>query len=753
MSDTDTTPAWKAESRLATLMGWVAGMLACIVAVGAPAGYFWLSYRAQERESAIAARLHAAFVMQVISLSRSDWRHDVEGLIEAELSPSELPERRMIRDISSTTIAISGPALATPVLTSAAPLLQADGWVGEVMVQRSLRPLLLRSALVALFTFSLGGAIFASLYVLPLRALRRTITALQREESKAREEAEEVMRIVFENAIEGILMYTPDGTVVSSNRAASKMLGFAAPELCRMRIGGLILTESTAPALSGQFEALARRHDGSTFPVDVTANETSVTGQCQYIAIVRDITERKQHELRLSRLANYDNLTGLPNRSLFRDRLQMAMARTRRTGGQLALMFLDLDRFKVINDSLGHEVGDKLLQQVARVLASCLRDTDSVSRPNAADTGVYRLGGDEFTVLIEDLPDARPAIAIAHRILDALALPIPVDSDELYISTSIGITLYPRDDNDLDGLIKQADMAMYQAKAHGRGTFEFFSPQLNAEAIERHTLEAGLRLAAQREEFAIVYQPKADMRSGHVTGVEALLRWQRPDLPPIGPDKFIPILEEIGLIVPVGTWVLRQACAQMVAWDAQGLAPLNLAVNLSARQFRQQDLVGQIARLLADTGFDPHRLEIELTESMLIDDLDYVVSIMAGLAGMGVRVAIDDFGTGHSSLSYLKRFNVDTLKIDRSFVRDTPDDADDSAISLAVIALAHGLHLKVVAEGVENEAQAEFLRSHGCDEMQGYLLSRPLAPEGFVEWLRAREPGFTRRDTRACAFP
>jgi diguanylate cyclase (GGDEF)-like protein len=473
--------------------------------------------------------------------------------------------------------------------------------------------------------------------------------------------------------------------------------------------------------------------------VEIAVSEFKVAGAPQRIAIVRDVTERRQHEARLSHLANYDGLTGLPNRSLFRDRLQQAMARSRRSSRPCALMFLDLDRFKHINDSLGHDVGDRLLVEVSKVLAGCLRETDSLARDAAEGEGVYRLGGDEFTVLVEDLAGTEALVQIAQRILRAVKRPFVVGEHELFVSASIGITVYVDDQTDLDGLVKQADMAMYRSKELGRDTYFFFNEELNHEATERHQLEAQLRHALQRNEFRLHYQPKADLRSGAITGVEALLRWQPAGQPLVGPDRFIPLLEETGLIVPVGSWALREACAQMMRWQRDGMRPITLAVNLSARQFRQQDLIGDIEQALQATGFDPTLLEIELTESMLIGDSEAVLGILTELGAMGVRIAIDDFGTGHSSLSYLKRFDVDTLKIDRSFVRDTPHDPEDSAIATAVIALAHGLRLKVVAEGVESQAQLDFLRAQGCDQAQGYLLSRPLDADAFARWLRERE--------------
>jgi diguanylate cyclase (GGDEF)-like protein len=456
----------------------------------------------------------------------------------------------------------------------------------------------------------------------------------------------------------------------------------------------------------------------------------------------REITERANNEQRLSRMANFDHLTGLPNRVMFHERLPLAIARARRSGRPFALMFMDLDRFKHINDNLGHDIGDQLLVAVAHAIADCLRDTDAVGLRSDAGPieGIFRLGGDEFTILTEELSGAESAHMIARRILDQLRQPFMVDDNELFVSASIGITVFAaHSPTDPEGLIKQADMAMYRAKDAGRDTYAFFDEDMHREASRRHQLEGRMRHALERGEFRLHYQPKARLSDGRITGVEALLRWQPEGEALVPPNEFIPVLEETGLIVPVGAWVLREACAQMVQWQqARAMdPPLSLAVNLSARQFRHQGLVEQVAAALAETGFDPRRLELELTESMLIEDSEAVVGLMERLGAMHVKIAIDDFGTGHSSLSYLKRFNVDTLKIDRSFVLGTPHDAENSAIATAVVALGHGLRLKVVAEGVESSEQAEFLRRLGCDEMQGYLMSRPLEADRFIPWLQA----------------
>jgi diguanylate cyclase (GGDEF)-like protein/PAS domain S-box-containing protein len=550
---------------------------------------------------------------------------------------------------------------------------------------------------------------------------------------------------LFEHSASGLITCDGLGNVLLCNPVAAHLLGATAEAVCQQPIDRWLapLIDCSQPKgttlVAGQWETLAQRADGSEFPVELTVSDAVLDGRAQFILIVRDITDRKLTQQRLSFLANFDSLTGLPNRVLFRDRLAQAMARARRSNEPMALMFLDLDHFKVINDSLGHDVGDQLLRQVAEALKGCLRVSDSVARASGKETfTVSRLGGDEFTVIAEELASAEDAALIARRILEALESPIQVEEHELHVSASIGVSMYPTDDTDLDGLVRHTDMAMYRAKAMGRGTYSFFSDELSAEVAARLSLENQLRRALERNEFALYYQPKADLQTGEITGVEALIRWHAPGRGMVPPDRFIRVLEDSGLILPVGAWAIRTACVELANWDRAGLPPLSLAVNLSARQFRQPFLARFIEDTLAEAGIDPHRLEIELTESLLMEDNEATSGVLAALAHMGVRVAMDDFGTGHSSLSYLKRFDIDTLKIDRSFVSELPHDPEDKAIATAIVAMGHSLHMKVVAEGVETLEQARFLREMGCDEMQGYLLSRPMPPDTFALWLDKR---------------
>jgi diguanylate cyclase (GGDEF)-like protein len=429
-----------------------------------------------------------------------------------------------------------------------------------------------------------------------------------------------------------------------------------------------------------------------------------------YYLVYREITVRRQTEEKLRIVATHDPLTALPNRTLLHERLSHALAKAQRHGRALAVLLVDLDRFKHVNDTLGHEAGDTLLQVAARRFYDCLRETDTMARQ----------GGDEFVVLMDELLDREPITHVAQRIMDAMVQPFVIEGQEVHLTASIGISVYPDDGRTL---LRNADIALYRAKEKGRNSCQFYSAQIDHYSRERLALESGLRRALERDELRLHYQPKVDVAAGHVRGLEALLRWQHPEMGLVAPDRFIPIAEETGLIRPIGAWVLKTACMQSRAWQRQGLRRLPIAVNLSPRQFAEQSLIDDIKSTLAETGAEASDLEIEITESMVMDDPELAVSILQQLRDLGIRVAIDDFGTGYSSLAYLKRFPIDSVKVDRSFIEDIPEDVDSMAIAQAVIAMAHSLRLKVVAEGVESEAQLNFLRSEGCDEIQGHYFS------------------------------
>jgi diguanylate cyclase (GGDEF)-like protein/PAS domain S-box-containing protein len=422
----------------------------------------------------------------------------------------------------------------------------------------------------------------------------------------------------------------------------------------------------------------------------------------------QDITERKRTEETIKQLAYFDALTGLPNRTLFNDRLNLALAQASRDQQMLALIFLDLDRFKTINDTLGHTLGDRLLQEIAKRLVGCLRRSDTVSRFGSKECIISRLGGDEFTILLPRIHQVEDAARIAQRILDTLKPPFYLDGHELHITTSLGIAFYPNDGKDAQTLLKNADAAMYRAKEWGRNSYRFYTSTMNAKALERLVLEAQLRHTVEREEFAVYYQPQVNLKTGKMVGVEALIRWQHPELGLVLPGNFIRLAEETGLITSISKWVLKTACTQNKAWQQAGLPPIRVAVNLSARIFRQENLIDTVAHTLQETQLDPGYLELELTEDTIMEDAEEAIGVLHQLKEMGVNLSIDDFGKGYSSLSYLKRFPIDTLKIDQSFVKDIPGDPEDTTIARLIIDMAHALELKVLAEGVETEEQLFF---------------------------------------------
>ncbi len=445
-----------------------------------------------------------------------------------------------------------------------------------------------------------------------------------------------------------------------------------------------------------------------------------------YRGIGSDITDRKSAEQRIEYLAYHDTLTGLPNRLLVQDRFEQAMAQAERSHSKVALVYLDLDNFKSINDTLGHAAGDEFLKEVARRLRSCVRDSDTISRQ----------GGDEFLLVLRDLPDSEVVQAIIMKIMERLQEPLRIDTQDLASSASLGVAIAPDDGRDFETLRKKADLAMYRSKESGRNTYHFFDPTMDAEAGEHLLMRNGLRRALERQEFVLHYQPQYELTSGALTGVEALIRWMHPELGLVAPGRFIGVAEESGLIVPMGDWVLRQACEQAMAWQRAGLPALTMAVNLSAIQFKRGNVEQSVSRALAESGLAPQLLELELTESILLQNVESVLTSVRQLKQMGVKLAIDDFGTGYSSLSYLKRLDIDKLKIDQSFVRDLATDPDDEAIVRAIIQMARSLNLKTIAEGVETEDMRSRLQTFGCDAAQGYLYSRPVPAEDIERLLR-----------------
>jgi diguanylate cyclase (GGDEF)-like protein/PAS domain S-box-containing protein len=569
------------------------------------------------------------------------------------------------------------------------------------------------------------------------------------EDITERKQAEQALRIsekryrlLFERNLAGVFRTTLEGRVLECNYAAARIFGYDSPEeVLALPVTSLYHTASDREAFLRKLqseksltnhEMRLRRKNGDS--VCAMLNVSLVDDDSGIASIVEgtfiDITERKVAEEQVQFLAYYDALTGLPNRALLQDRLSKALASARRQKDKVALLFLDLDRFKDTNDSLGHSLGDLLLQNVAERLKRCAREQDTVAR----------LGGDEFLIVLTNVKEIADAFVAAERFMHAMTTEFVVQGHSLSISCSVGISMFPENGTDSEILIKNADAAMYCAKESGRNSFRFFTEDMNAQGVERLTLENGLRLALDKKELFLVYQPQVDIVSGKIIGLEALLRWQHPTLGLVPPDKFIRIAENCGLIVPIGEWVLRTACSQARKWQDEGIPAVSVAVNVSAVQFRQEGFCQLIRKVLDETGLAPQHLELELTEGLLLANADVTFSVLQELTDMGLTLAIDDFGTGYSNFTYLRQFRVSKLKIDRSFIRDVAVNPDDASITTAIISMAKSLNIKVIAEGVEDEAQMSFLRAHQCDEIQGYYFSKPLAVDKVAEKLRGDSP-------------
>ena len=571
-----------------------------------------------------------------------------------------------------------------------------------------------------------------------------------------RKQAEEKLRLaatVLEHIADGVMVLDAYGRIIATNPAFTQITGYTEYEalgqhssLTRASGGkqhddGFYQQLWTDLADTGFWrgEIWDTRKNGEVYLEWLTVSavrdhEDQVT---HYVCVFSDITKVKESQDKLDHLAHHDPLTALPNRLLFHDRLQHAMVRAAREHEQLAVLFIDLDRFKNVNDTLGHHVGDELLKQVAGALSGCLREGDTLAR----------LGGDEFIVLLEDVDGAFGAGHVAGKLVNLFEQPFTVSGHELFVTASVGISLFPQDAEDVHMVVRNADVAMYQAKARGRNGYQFYSPSMSGEGLERLRLEALLRRAIDKQEIFLHYQPQVEIDTGRLVGVEALVRWQNPELGLVAPSRFIPVAEDMGFIKPLGQWVLAEACRQMVSWDKAGLAVPKIAVNLSVRQFERGSIAEHVSSVLREAGLGPGRLQLEVTESVIMHAGD-ALQLVSDLDAIGVGLAIDDFGTGYSSLAYLKQLPVQTLKIDRSFIKDISTDANDEAIAVAIIQLGKSLNLSVIAEGVENEEQAAFLLRHGCRHAQGYLYSRPVGPADILtRWRQeADEAGSTERD-------
>jgi len=557
--------------------------------------------------------------------------------------------------------------------------------------------------------------------------------------------AEEELRIrerAIEASTHGIAIIDitkPDYPVIYINKAFERISGYHEQQILGQNISFLQRSQSDdvnqrrillaiKECREETVEMQSHRHNGELFwcEMSVAPVRDPIGDVKHYVCIINDITQRRQMEEQLLRQATHDSLTELPNRVLLIDRVEQAMLQAKKKGTMLAFLFLDLDHFKMTNDTLGHTVGDKLLQAVSNRLLIATNDFDTVCR----------LGGDEFVILLQDITSENQAQQVAEEILHLIEKPFQVAQHSLKITGSIGISYYPKDGMDYEALMKNADLSMYHAKDNGRNNYRVFDQEMNRRVINHMQLDNGLRDALKRNEFHLVYQPLMDIHKNKIVGFEALIRWDSPTLGSVSPADFISIAEENGMIVEIGKWVLEEACAQLVRWHKEGYNKLSIAVNLSGRQFRQNNLCETVKQILEKTGLLAKFLELELTESLLIADIQHAIETMNQLRDMGVKLVIDDFGTGYSSLSYLKQFPVDKLKIDRSFINELVNDQNDAAIARAIISLGHSLNLEVLAEGIETELQRDFVITHGCDYAQGYYYSRPEKPDKLDAFLK-----------------
>ncbi len=565
-----------------------------------------------------------------------------------------------------------------------------------------------------------------------------TIYAWEITEQKRYEEQLLLMASVFENSLEGITITDPEGNIEKVNPGFAAITGYSAEEVIGRNprilksdrhdeIFYKSMWESIISTGEWHGEIWNRRKSGEVYPewLSITAIRNYQGEVSHFVAVFHDISELKHNEEKLEFQAFHDALTELPNRILFNDRLETAIAHAKRNEQKLAVLFMDLDDFKHVNDSLGHYAGDLLLQEVAKRLKTCSREEDTVAR----------MGGDEFTMIIQEVTDDRIPVEVANRVLNRISEEFVILGNELYLGASIGITIYPLDGEDCETLTKNADLAMYKAKGTGKNNYAFFTPDMHQSAVHRMILEQKLREAIQNEEFVLYYQPKVEAKTGRLVGCEALVRWFREDGDIVAPNEFIPLAEQTGLIFPLGNYILHESCRQAKTWYDMGYEDFHVAVNLSASQFQDPNLIGQVKEILQDTNLPAHLLNLEITENIVMINIDTATETISQLSDLGIAISLDDFGTGYSSLSYLKQFSLDVLKIDKSFVEGLPDDADDAAIAKMVISLAKNLNLKVVAEGVETRAQLDFLNRNQCDRVQGFLFSPPLSAEKLTSLL------------------
>ncbi len=715
----------------------IAGITAVLLSVLAPTSYFVISYQYMLGSLDAQAELNARAVTALVMANPTMWQFEQVRLAELleRRSSVGVPESRRILDRQGGIVAEHADPLVKPAVVRRHDIYDAGVSVATIEISRSLYPLMLKTAVVAVGSSLFGVFVFVVLRTIPLRAVRRAHNSLR--------ESEEKFRSIYDSMKEGLALYRivagPDGRaasfcVIDVNPACESIFCRKRKDLIG-RDGGELFSGAMLEYLPEIVRVIAT---GEPFMFELEDPEIQRSFNISvfspqvglFATLLEDVTERKKSEAQIQRLAYFDSLTGLPNRLLLLDRLDQSLARADREQGRVALLFIDLDHFKDINDTQGHASGDLLLTEVARRLGTCVRSTDTLAR----------LGGDEFVILLSSIGGELNVVHVAQHLLEAIGPPFEINGRSVFSSASIGIALYPEDAQSVEALLSSADMAMYAAKESGRNTFHFFSQEMNRKAHDRMELETELRHALAQKDFLLEFQPIMDTAGARIVAVEALVRWQHPRLGRIMPDLFIPAAEDSGLIIPLGEWVLRSACQKMKEWHDAGLTMLRVAVNVSARQFSQSSFVDIVSGILDETGADASKLELELTETTLMVNADATVNTLFRLKELDLSIVVDDFGAGYSSLGYLKNFPIDRLKIDRSFVRDVCNNPNDRAIVEAIIAVANRLDLDVIAEGVETPEQLTFLQAQGCTEFQGYYFHRPLSEEQLRLLLRKAPP-------------
>ncbi|MDU0459482.1 MAG: EAL domain-containing protein [Geobacteraceae bacterium] len=734
------------QSVISRITTGIAVVLAILVTLIIPAGYFGLNYQNINGKLDAEAEINARLVAHLITDNPDLWQYEnlrLDELLSRRPSKGN-PEIRRIMDTKGAVIASNGTELAAPVISKSHIIYDSGRPVAQLQIHTTLAPLLIETGLMALIGFLIGIALFMTLHMLPVKMARRAEQALKQNS--------EFLSKVMDNNTSGLVVLNPDGTISLCNRRFARLCGVEESLLLGQHLVNAWITDTERENLNGKLEALAGINaEAVEFDTELTDSNGTVhlltcgaarvrgdAAESEIVISVEDITHRRESESRIRQMAHYDNLTNLPNRALFSSETDRAIAYSKRYNTVFGLMVLDIDNFKRINDTLGHHFGDLLLQRVAERLVSCVRKSDYLSRPSDEQTHelVARLGGDEFTILLTSFNRDEDAAKVANRIIGKMSAPFRIDGQEIFATISIGIATYPGDGDSREMLFKNADTAMYHAKSAGRNTYNFYRKTMNDSALKRLNLENSLHKALERNEFQLYYQPRIDSKTGEMHGAEALIRWNHPDLGIVNPGEFISIAEENGLIIPMTEWVLQEVCSQSRLWQQSGLQKLKVSINISCQIFKQRDLPGLIAQALEKTGLDANTLEIEITESLMLNNVDTTIKILKQVREMGIEISIDDFGTGYSSFSYLTQLPVNAIKIDRSFVMNLPHRQEDCAIVKAIIATSHSLGLITVAEGVETAGQSEFLAENGCNEFQGYLFSRPLPAVEFEKLMR-----------------